>query len=229
MSELIITIDGPAGSGKSTVARRVAAELGWAFLDSGAMYRALCIAVIESNIDPVDGTAVERIAAKTVVRLEIEKDRTLVFLNAQDVTLRIRTEEVSKIASAISAYSGVRGHVVAWQREFAAGGPTVAEGRDMGSAVFPDAAHKFYLDATRAERARRRHAELAARGEDADFGEIFDEINHRDARDREREASPLVVPEGAVIIDTEGKSIDEVTGEVMSHIGEYSGGNGGGR
>lgn len=207
---MIVAIDGPAGSGKSTVARALAARLGFRYLDTGAMYRCVALAAIErwgaagvakQLAQPYDGAAVSDLAAG----LRIELDGSGVKLDGRAVEQEIRTAEVSETASAVAAVPGVRGALVAMQRALVAGGDWVAEGRDIGTAVAPDAELKVFLIADPEERARRRAAELGA-----DAQTILLEQAIRDARDSEREHSPLIAAPDAVTIDTTGLSVEQV-------------------
>lgn len=206
----IIAIDGPAGSGKSTIASRVAARLGLGHLDTGAMYRALTWAVLDRGVDPADGDAVARLAGRTAIELG-----TRVLVDGEDVTAAIRGPEVSAAVSVVAAHPAVRRDLVRRQRAWVAGhGGAVVEGRDIGSVVFPDAELKVYLTASDVERARRRA------GQDVGMGqhEAAADIARRDQLDSSRTASPLQVADGAVVIDTTGSTVDEVVEEVLSRL-----------
>jgi cytidylate kinase len=203
---MVIAIDGPAGAGKSTVARGVAGALDFTYLDSGAMYRSVALAALRAGADLDDPEAVEPIARE----LEIALDAGAVLVDGEDVSLAIRTPEVSAAASRVSVHPGVREAMVARQRELIAGGRYVAEGRDIGTVVSPEAPLKVFLGATNEERARRRAAEsgepvaavLAAQAE-------------RDARDSEREHSAMRAADDAVVLDTTGLDADEVIARVV--------------
>jgi CMP/dCMP kinase len=202
---MVIAIDGPAGAGKSSVARGVALELGFPYMDSGAMYR--CVALLWLASPAQEPAALARAA-----RIELGGDQ--VMLNGRDVTSEIRAPEVSEAASRVAADRGVREALVAKQRELISTGDWVAEGRDIGTVVAPAAELKVYLDADPAERARRRAAELGA-----DAGSVLAEQTLRDERDRSREASPLRAADGAVTLDTTGLGV----GEVVARIAEMAG------
>lgn len=205
---MIVTIDGPGGTGKSTVARIVAARSGLPHLDTGAYYRAATLAVVEAGVDPEDAEKV----AGVVTGLAMGQVGERMFLDGRDVTAEIRGEEVTAAVSAVSAHPAVREHLVGLQREWmtaqrAAG---VVEGRDIGSVVFPEADVKVFLDATPEVRARRRALQT---GEDPE--EVLADLNRRDRLDSTRSYSPLVVPDGARVIDTSDLSIEEVVSEVL--------------
>ncbi len=203
---MVIAIDGPAGAGKSTVARAVAAELGLTFLDSGAMYRSVALAALEAGIDPDDGAAVTELAAG----LEIALDGRRVLLGERDVSNEIRTPEVTSAASRVSVHPGVREAMVARQRALIAAGRFVAEGRDIGTVVSPDSPLKVFLTASDEERARRRAAES---GED--FESVLDDQRRRDARDEGREHGALRAAADAVTVDTTGLGLEAVVGRVV--------------
>jgi len=201
---MIVAVDGPAGAGKSTVARGVARALGFTYLDSGAMYRCVALATLERDEEPA---AVAR-------AIEIELDER-VLLDGRDVTDEIRTPEVSEAASRVAADPGVREAMVAKQRELMASGDWVAEGRDIGTVVAPDAEVKVFLTASSEERARRRAAELGA-----DTGTVLAEQALRDERDRTREHSPLEPAPGAIELDTTGLSVDQVVERIAGLVRE---------
>lgn len=203
---MVIAIDGPAGAGKSTVARAVAAELGITYLDSGAMYRCVALAALEAGIDPDDGAALDRLAAG----LEITFDGRTVLLGGRDVSAAIRDPRVTAAASRVSVHPGVREAMVARQRELIAAADFVAEGRDIGTVVSPEAPLKVFLTASDEERARRRAAET---GED--FESVLTAQRRRDARDSEREHGALRVAAEAVELDTTGLGLEEVVGRVV--------------
>ncbi|HTR74601.1 MAG TPA: (d)CMP kinase [Solirubrobacterales bacterium] len=203
---MVIAIDGPAGAGKSTVARAVAAELGFTYLDSGAMYRSVALAAREAGVDPDDGAALGPLAAG----LEIDFDGRRVLLGGRDVSEQIRTPGVSADASRVSVHPAVREAMVARQRALIEAGDYVAEGRDIGTVVSPGAPLKVFLTASDEERARRRAAET---GEDV--ASVLAAQRRRDARDREREHGALRAADDAVEIDTTGLSLEEVVARVV--------------
>lgn len=204
----VATIDGPAGAGKSTVARRLADDLGWRFLDTGAMYRAVTLAVLRRGLDPRDAAAVAALAQ----RLDIALPAGRVELGGEDVTAAIRSAEVTAAIGAVADNPAVRAVLVDSQRAFAADHDTVTEGRDQGTIVFPNALRKFFLTASPEERARRRHAELCAAGDRPvpDLPAILAAILARDAQDEARAIAPLRPAPDARIIDTTGHTLDEV-------------------
>ena len=208
----VIAIDGPAGAGKSTVARAVATALGYEYLDTGAIYRAVALAALENEVDPDDGDRL-----RDLVRgLAIVATRTRVTIDERDVTARIRDADVTEMAPAISARQEVREALVAQQRDAAAEGNVVVEGRDIGSAALPDAELKVFLTASLTERARRRVRQLGL-SEDPDTIERYRlSIEARDTIDSSRAASPLVRPPDAVVIDSTGRTLEEVVEEIVS-------------
>lgn len=208
----VIAIDGPAGAGKSTVARAVARALGYEYLDTGAMYRAVALAALEHGIDPLDGDRLGDLAQ----RLKITATPEVVTIDGRDVTARIRDPDVTETAPAISARPEVRDALVALQREAAAAGDVVMEGRDIGSAAVPGAELKVFLTASLDERALRRVRQLGL-PEDRDTLERYRlSIEARDSSDSTRASSPLVRAPGAVVIDSTGRTIDEVVDEIVS-------------
>ena len=215
----VLTIDGPSGAGKGTVSRLIAKRLGWHFLDSGAIYRALAWAVQRRGVDLEDEDAVVRVANE--MRLEfICNDTVKVIVDGEDVTDRLPTEEVGRIASKIAAYPKVRRALLEKQRAFRRPPGLVADGRDMGTVVFPDAPYKVFLTASAEERARRRYLQLKAQGLDVNLGQIIKDLEERDRRDRERRESPLVPAEGAVVIDSSDLTVDEVVERILALLPE---------
>lgn len=206
----VITIDGPAGAGKSTIAKILAAKIGFEYLDTGAIYRTITYCLSSMSVPPVENDLLRSVLIGCRIRLEGGR----VILDGRDVSGQIRSQEIDRIVSAYSALPVIRNYLLNIQREQAAT-DIVADGRDMGSVVFPEAALKIYLDADVSVRAERRMHELAARGEKAIIQEILGEIRERDRKDREREVSPLLVPEGAHIIDTTGLEVDQVVEKIM--------------
>ncbi len=203
---MIITIDGPAGAGKSTVARMLADRLGFEFLDTGAMYRAVAWACVDRGIDLNDADAV----SEAVAEISIQFDGDRIVCNGRDVTTEIRSAEASHAASIVAAVPAVRLEMVRLQRESAAGHNYVTEGRDQGSEVFPDSECKFFLTADPIERAERRLLELQSRGQAGSKEEVLAQIIERDERDRSRDIGPLIKADDAVEVDTSGKTIEQV-------------------
>lgn len=201
MSKLIIAIDGPVGSGKSTVARGVAELLGYTYLDSGAMYRALALKAIRRAISLSDAAALENLARETHIDLERSADGQKVLLDGEDVTQTIRTAEVSQAASRVALIPGVRQLLVDEQRRAGSRGAVVMEGRDIGTVVFPHAELKIFLDASVEMRAERRWREHQQKGDGFTLAQVVDEVRERDLRDRTRVASPLVRAKDAVLVD----------------------------
>jgi CMP/dCMP kinase len=215
---MIIAIDGPSGSGKSTLGRMLARELKLLYIDTGSMYRAVALAVIESDIDPANAETVTALANKIEIDLEGDPDSLCVLLDGRDVTEQIRTEDVTAMSSVISSIPGVRRAMVERQRAMGKRG-AVLNGRDIGTVVFPDADVKFFLTATAKERAERRFKEdQMTSSSSATLSETMADMVERDRRDSTRADSPLKVAEDAIVIDSTGKSIDEVFAEMISRI-----------
>jgi CMP/dCMP kinase len=214
----IITIDGPSGSGKSTISRLVAARLGYTFLDTGAMYRAVGYKAKRLGIALEDGEALTRLLEDIDLVLAPGDGDTKVILDHEDISLQIRTAEMGLVASKVSAQPVVRRKLTEMQRRMGSKGGVVAEGRDTGTVVFPAALHKFFLDAAPAERARRRCQQLREKGQQADEQEILAQIIKRDKDDSDRALAPLKAAADAVIIDTSLLTIDEVVSLMLRHI-----------
>ena len=209
----IITIDGPSGVGKSTISRRVAAHCGFTYLDTGAMYRAVAWYLAKQGIDIDDSGAVESVLDQiniTLLPAATEDSDVGVKLNQEDISTQIRTPEISMIASTVSALPGVREKLTALQRQIGSQGRVVAEGRDMGTVVFPEASNKFYLDATPEARAGRRALQLRERGEEVDESKLLEMTIARDKQDSERALAPLKKADDAVLIDTTHLNVDQV-------------------
>ena len=219
---LRVAIDGPAGAGKSTVARRVADALGYLYVDTGAMYRALAWAVLDTETDPADVEAVGALAERLDIRLEPGR----VFVEGREITSEIRTPEISNLTSPLSALPRVRTRMVAMQQAMARQGGVVMEGRDIGTVVLPDAEVKVFLTASPAERVRRREEELAARGISSSSEQLAREIAERDARDASRDVAPMVPALDAVILDSDCLSIDEVVARILALHREVEGHHG---
>lgn len=213
---LTIAIDGPAGSGKSTVARRVAAMLGYVYLDSGAMYRAVALKALGRKMVKADEATLEKLARETHIELKAptaEQEaaglKNRVFLDGREVTTEIRTGEVAQAASRLATIAGVRELLVAEQQKAGAGGGVVMEGRDIGTVVFPRAELKIFLEASPDTRAQRRWMEHQEKGEMLTLEQVLEEVHERDKRDRERKVSPLVRASDAVLVDNTAMGIEE--------------------
>ncbi len=215
MVKLTIAIDGPAGSGKSSVARQISAALGYLYLDSGAMYRAVALKAIERSIS-FEERALEALARDTHIELrpptpgqEAAGLKNRVFLDGREVTYEIRTADVAQAASRLATIAGVREVLVAEQQRAGAGGGVVMEGRDIGTVVFPRAELKIFLDAAPEVRAERRWKEHQEKGDSVKLPEVLEEVRERDKRDRERKVSPLVRAKDAVLVDNTAMGIEE--------------------
>lgn len=212
----VVTVDGPSGVGKGTLSQQLARHLGWHFLDSGALYRLLGLAARRQGVDPADAAGLESLALKLDVRfVPTEQGETTILLNNQDVTREIRTELAGNDASRVAAVPAVRAALLQRQRDFRQLPGLVADGRDMGTTVFPEAPLKFFLTASAEVRAERRYKQLKEKGLDASLTTLLAEIAERDERDRTRSVSPLKPAEDAIIIDTSHLGIDEVFSVVL--------------
>jgi len=214
----VVTIDGPAAAGKSTTARAVAQALGFLYVDTGALYRALALKVIESGVAPDDDVALERLGETSRLSLSGSPEHAHVWLDGRDVGADIRTPEVSEMASRLAARPPVRRRLADTQRRLRERGPLVGEGRDLGSVVFPDAEVKIYLDADLDTRARRRQKELERRGIPVAVDDVRTELARRDDRDRTRADSPLKVAEGALVIDTSRLDVDQQVSRILEVV-----------
>ena len=219
--KLVIAIDGPAGSGKSTIAARLAKKLGYVNLESGAMYRALALKAMERSVSLDEGEVLRKLAEDTVIHLEPRGEGNRVLLDGRDVSQRIREADVTAAASRVSMHPVVRQFMVLRQRELGASGGIVMEGRDIGTAVFPNAEVKVFLDADANVRAERRVLQNGSLSREQKQ-QVLAELVARDQRDRTRSASPLVPAPDAVLIDTTHKSIDEVVEEVEEIVKRVS-------
>lgn len=215
-----IAVDGPAGAGKSTIAKAVAAQMGYVYVDTGAMYRALAYYFLQEQIDPADEAAVSAAAEHADVTIRYEEGAQQVYLNGVNVTGSLRTEQVGNTASQTSVYAAVRKKLVALQQKLAQTTDVIMDGRDIGTCVLSDAQVKIYLTASVQTRAKRRYDELAAKNEPADLAQIAADIEARDDRDMHREISPLRQAQDAVLIDSSDMSIGEVVAAIIQIIKE---------
>jgi cytidylate kinase len=214
---LIIAIDGPSGSGKSTLGRLLAQALNLLYIDTGSMYRAVALAVLESRLDPADPEAVTSLAERLNIDLTGDPDSLRVLLEGRDITEQIRSEAVTEMSSIISTIPGVRRAMVARQREIGRRG-AVLNGRDIGTVVFPEADVKFFLTAVANERAKRRFAEEHEQNPTVNFAETLADMTERDRRDSTRTDSPLKIADDAIVIDSTGLSIPEVFERMMNAV-----------
>jgi CMP/dCMP kinase len=213
----VLTIDGPSGAGKGTVSRLVAKKLGWNYLDSGSIYRSLAIALIQKEIDPTDVSKIIEIAKTMALAFECN-DELLIKLNGVDVTAQLGTEATGNIASIVAAIPEVRQVLLQKQKDFKKPPGLVADGRDMGTVVFPEANFKVFLTASAAERAGRRYKQLIEKGIDVKIQMITREIEERDSRDKGRKAAPLAQADDALYIDSSAMTIEAVIAKVLSLV-----------
>ena len=211
-----IAIDGPAGAGKSTIAKRVAKQKGFIYVDTGAMYRAMALYLIKNQVDPKDALAIGESCKNADITIEYQDEEQIVLLNGENVNGLIRTEEVGNMASVSSANMEVRKKLVELQQKLAKTSDVVMDGRDIGTCVLPDANVKVYLTASSKERASRRYKELVAKGENCDLDTIEKDIIERDHRDMTRENSPLKQADDATLIDSSDMTIDEVVDAIIA-------------
>lgn len=215
----VVAIDGPAGAGKSTIARLVAKKLGFLYIDTGAMYRALTLKALEKKINPQDEPSLIKLGQTSQIELKNKTDGSLeVFLDGRDVSQQIRDSSITRVVSDISKIKGVRQALLEKQRFYAKKSNVVLDGRDIGTVVFPDADYKFYLDADFGERVRRRHKELKELGQVVSPEDVEKDVRNRDTIDSTREVAPLKKAEDAIYIDTSAMSIDEVVKKLLEHI-----------
>ncbi len=219
-----IAIDGPAGAGKSTIAKMVAKEETLIYVDTGAMYRTMALHVLNQNIDCADEEAVSLACGEIEIRLEYDADgEEQVFLNGENVSREIRREEVGKMASKVAAYEKIRARLVALQRQMAASQDVIMDGRDIGTVVLPEADLKIFLTASSLVRAKRRYQELCEKGVDCDLAQIERDIIARDEQDMNREISPLKQAEDAIFLDTSDMSLEEVVREIRRLVKKTTG------
>lgn len=216
--KVVVTIDGPAGAGKSSVSKLLARRLGYRLLDTGAIYRSVALTARQQGVAWSDGPACAEIARALDIRFDFVGDKNHVFLAGADVTAAIRTPEVSQGASQVSAHPEVRAALLELQRRLGAGGGVVVEGRDTGTVVFPAADAKFFLTATEDERARRRVAELAASGQPVDAAQTLREIRERDQRDASRDVAPMVPAADAVLVDSSTQTLEQVVESLAAQV-----------
>jgi len=217
---LVVAIDGPAGAGKSSVSMRLTKALGYSLLDTGALYRAVALLASRASIEWTDENAVAAVATNLQVHFHIDGDQNRIDVDGVDISEAIRTPEISTGASVVSALPKVRLALLALQRKLGESGGVVAEGRDVGSVVFPNAGVKFYLTASDQVRAQRRYDELLASGADVDFASTLQEMRERDERDSSRATAPLRQAEDAVLVDSSGRSLDEIVAQMLSLVRE---------
>ena len=219
---LVIAIDGPSGTGKSTVAQKLAARLGYSYIESGAMYRAVALLALETGANCNDAAALGKLAAEADIRFELQgATGNRLLLNGRDVTEAVRSPAVTRASSLVSVHASVRGELVARQRALGREGGVVMEGRDIGTKVFPDADLKIFLDASPAVRSERRFRDLAGSGS-VTQAQVLQEIEERDRRDRQRELSPLVPAADSVYIDTTHLTVDEVVEKILGLVEKRS-------
>lgn len=213
-----IAIDGPAGAGKSTIAKKAAKKLGFIYVDTGAMYRAMALHMIRNNIPASDAAAISRACENADITIEHRDGEQVVLLNGENVNGLIRSEEVGNMASASSVNADVRKKLVSLQQKLAKTADVIMDGRDIGTVVLPDADVKVYLTASSSVRAKRRYEELVQKGESCDLAKIEQDIIERDNRDMNREISPLKQAEDAVLVDSSEMTIDEVVDRIVSFV-----------
>ncbi|MCM1105179.1 MAG: (d)CMP kinase [Clostridium sp.] len=211
-----IAIDGPAGAGKSTIAKRIAAKKGYIYVDTGAMYRAMALFLLQEGVDPADTAAIDEMCRKADITIGYENGEQIVYLNGENVNGSIRTEEVGKMASVSSPNPNVRKKLVELQQKLAADADVVMDGRDIGTCVLPHAQVKVYLTADSHERALRRYRELTERGEQCDLAVIEKDIIERDRQDMTREVSPLKQAEDAVLVDSSHMTVEEAAEAILA-------------
>lgn len=215
---MIITVDGPSGAGKGTLCYALAEKLGYALLDSGAIYRVTALAAIKSAVDLSDKFALAELARNLDIQFIPQNGEVNILLNGENVSHLIRTQETADAASKIAIFPQVRAALLQLQRDFAKNNNLIADGRDMGTVVFPEAQVKLFLDASAEERAKRRYKQLQSKGISGNFAQILAEIKERDFRDRNREVAPLKPAKDALLLDSTRLTIDEVITQAMVYI-----------
>ncbi|MFZ5492540.1 MAG: (d)CMP kinase [Pseudomonadota bacterium] len=216
----VLTIDGPGGAGKGTVSLLLARRLGWHYLDSGALYRLVAVAAARDGLDIDDGEALARAVAHLEIEFRLSADALQVWLDGADVTTAIRAEDCARAASRLAVHAPLRAALLPLQRDFARPPGLVAEGRDMGTVVFPHAALKIFLTASAEQRAGRRWAQLSQAGVDASLAAILDDLRRRDAQDASRAAAPLRPADDAVLVDSSALTAEEVCARIVGHLEE---------
>ena len=220
-----IAIDGPAGAGKSTIAKRVASSLSFIYVDTGAMYRAMALFLHRNGVSAEDTETIAKECTNADISIRYRDNEQVVLLNGENVNPYLRTEEVSRMASKSSAVPEVRAHLLALQRNLAASYNVVMDGRDIGTVILPDAQVKIFLTASPETRAKRRYEELIQKGQEADYQEVLAEIINRDERDMNRETAPLRQAEDAVLVDSSDLTLDEVEDTICRIVQERMGEN----
>lgn len=215
---MIITVDGPSGAGKGTLCYALAEKLGYALLDSGAIYRVTALAALKSAVDLADEFALAELARNLDIQFVPQNGEVDIVLNGENVSHLIRTQEVADAASKVAVFPLVRAALLQLQQDFAKNDGLIADGRDMGTVVFPNAQVKLFLDASAEERAKRRYKQLQNKGINGNFAQILAEIKERDFRDRNREVAPLKPAEDALLLDSTTLSIDEVIAQALTYI-----------
>ncbi|MGY3916539.1 (d)CMP kinase [Aeromonas australiensis] len=219
----VMTIDGPSGAGKGTLCQLLAEKLGWHLLDSGAIYRVLSLAALHHDVALDNEASLVPLAANLDVQFQVEGDQVKVILEGEDVSRTIRSQEVSDAASKVAIFPRVREALLRRQRAFRQAPGLIADGRDMGTVVFPEAEVKIFLDASAEERAQRRYKQLQDKGFDVNFERLLTEIRERDDRDRNRAVAPLKPAEDALVVDSTAMTIDEVLATVLSYAEQQLG------